>query len=220
MSRNNHSVVWGILCLVLSTGLLALEPTRPVLGAPQLSKRKPKKGNTQLASADSSAPQPGKARSIDPPTLPLIEIDPRLAYEIPTRPLDQPFAGLASAMGSAGDRGCGSSNRPERKGPGCLGGDLVTVRVEVKDQSGWYVFNLLKDDFIIFEDGHEAQLFFFRRDIIDPNSPWLGYTMGFYPLNTSRDGSVRRIRVSVRDGKTRGLKARCYPRAYTLEPED
>src|SRR5262249_32312754 len=97
---------------------------------------------------------------------------------------------------------------------------IDNVRVEVIDRRGWYVFNLRKDDFVVYEDGKPQQILTFTTEITDPNSPGIGYMMGFYPEDPRRDGRPRMPRVRVRDGKARGLKAHCHPSAYTLDPDE
>jgi hypothetical protein len=96
---------------------------------------------------------------------------------------------------------------------------MVVVRVEVKDRSGWYVFDLRRNDFTIYQDGIPQEMQYFTTEIADPDTPWLGYAVGYCPQDSTPDGRPRKIRVRVRDGKVRGLKARCYPSVYTPEPD-
>jgi len=163
-------------------------------------------------------------RSIDPPNLPLIQIDPSPVVQIPVTGLNENGATLRSPdeatsdVGmSADDGGIGSDSGL----PGChLQTDMVLVRIEVKDQQGWYVFTLRRDDFIVYEDGNQRPIDYFTREITDPDAPWIGYTIGYYPLDSIRDGRPRKIRVRIRDGKSRGLNARCQPAVYRLETDD
>src|SRR5262245_16580672 len=166
-----------------------------------------------------------------PPNIQPIDIDSTPAPQIPVQPLDENDAlgrpcaaqGLRSYTKSSGARSAGypSDQGNESQDPiVCRLGEMTIVSVDVKDQRGWYVFNLSKDDFIVYEDGVPQEITYFTTQVTDPDAPWIGYTIGYYVIDPTHDGRPRKIRVRVRDAKIRGLKSRCQPSVYTLEPDE
>ena len=102
-----------------------------------------------------------------------------------------------------------------------LGGDLVTVEVEVKEVSALAVSGLTLESFRVYEDGKRQEIVLFT-DKVQPeleDSP-IKYMLGYYPAPGNADWEFRRIRVKVRHSKAMGLSVTHDPEGYFAPPRD
>lgn len=93
---------------------------------------------------------------------------------------------------------------------------LEIVQVQVRDGYSWPVSDLTLNNFIVFEDGKEQPIAFFRQKNVPGTEESAGeYEIGYFP--PTRDGEFKKVRVRfrhTRDAKDRGLRLSHYPRGY------
>jgi len=96
------------------------------------------------------------------------------------------------------------------------GTSLVMIQVQVRDGYSWPVSDLTYENFVVFEDGTEQKIQFFRQKNAPGTDESPGeYEIGYYP--PTRDGEFKKVRVrfrDTRDAKDRGLRLSHYPRGY------
>jgi len=100
---------------------------------------------------------------------------------------------------------------------------VAMVKVEVRDQHGKEVTDLLKDDFILYEDGRRQELCLFRdKEGAGSQTHQAMYEMGYYPINfmfNQFKGEFRKIRVIVRSKGKRNLRVEFSPKGYFAKKE-
>ena len=90
--------------------------------------------------------------------------------------------------------------------------NLVLLDVHVEAIKGLPVLDLTHEYFAIYEDKVKQKIVFFMVE----DSSIGTYKIGYYPTNSNRDGTFRKIRVRVTYSKEQGWKVRYAPKNYIM----
>lgn len=96
-----------------------------------------------------------------------------------------------------------------------FGVNMVVVEVEVKDQYGGYVTDLNHKEFIVYDDNERQEIQYFSQEKgSDKEEERTTYKIGYFQPDITLEGEHRRIRVKLRNSKSRGMKVSYRPKSY------
>lgn len=97
---------------------------------------------------------------------------------------------------------------------------LISIQVEVEDESGHLLSDLNKDQFVIYEDGVKQSLEYLKRqELTLAGRSRARYELGYYPTNDKQDRTFRRIQVQVLPDERTKVKGVYWPIGYFAREE-
>ena len=91
---------------------------------------------------------------------------------------------------------------------------LISINVEVEDESGHPISDLNKDQFAIYEDGVEQSIESLQRQDVEIGKTRVRYTLSYFPTNDKEDGTFRLIQVRVLTENNNKVKGIYWPIGY------
>lgn len=125
-----------------------------------------------------------------------------------------PFVFLLASISAFAQQQSSSTNQnvEDTEIPEGLSSDLVLLDVYVETIQGLPVLDLTHEYFAIYEDKVRQNIAVF---ILEDSS--IGtYKIGYYPTNSNRDGTFRKVRVRVTYSKEQRWKVRYTPKNYIM----